>query len=195
MQKLDWEMPENRTLATMVLGGLLFFIPLSGIWGAWEEYRTVSRKLAGFRQENVILMKADLIEKKLVYLPAVIKNLFSFSSAPPSPPPEAVSASVPAGPSLGELFGNFRGRLEQQLNAVKIPEPPKLDLGKIRVRGFYRKKRVSQVLLWFEGKLLLVAVGDKIGGDMVVESCDFVREEITIRQIQTGAVHHLLVER
>mgnify|MGYP001579669093 CR=1 FL=1 len=189
----------NRTVATVILGWLRFIIPLAGIWELWGDYTPVSTIVACFQEGNVVMLKVPLIDKKMVDLPPVIKSLFSLTSAstptPTQSPPEAVAPPALEGPSLGELLGNLRGQIEQKLNAVKMPEPPKFDLGKLRVRGFYRKKRVSRALVWFEGKLLLVATGDRLGGEIVVESCDFAQEEITIRQLQTGTVYHLSVER
>lgn len=190
------ETDQGRNLATLLLGGALFLIPLAGIWSIREEYNQVSIKIAGFEQENLVQMKVALIDKPRVALPPAISNLFALNGASPPPPtPPNNPPAVPPGPTYGDLFASFQGRIVQELNTVKLPALPAFDPRQIRVRGFYRKKKISQALVLFQEKLLLVTTGDKIGSDLLVERCDFAVAEISIRHIPSNCVHQLSVER
>jgi len=197
---------DNRTLAMIVLGSLLFIIPIARIWDAWGDYQTAATKVEGMRQATVVPMKTALLNRKVIDLPVMVENLFTFSFPPPSPSPSTaspapapvpapVAAPVPPGSSLGDIVGDLRGKFERQFQAVEIPEPPRFDLGKIKVRGFFRRKGIQKALVLFDGRLLLVTTGDRIGNEVVVEKCDFSREELTIRLVRTGAVQQLLADK
>ena len=190
----------------IVLGSLLFIIPIARIWDAWGDYQTAATKVEGMRQATVVPMKTALLNRKVIDLPVMVENLFTFSFPPlstspstaspaPAPVPAPVAAPVPPGSSLGDIVGDLRGKFERQFQAVEIPEPPRFDLGKIKVRGFFRRKGIQKALVLFDGRLLLVTTGDRIGNEVVVEKCDFSREELTIRLVRTGAVQQLLAER
>ena len=84
----------------IVLGSLLFIIPIARIWDAWGDYQTAATKVEGMRQATVVPMKTALLNRKVIDLPVMVENLFTFSFPPlplplprhprlqpPSPPP------------------------------------------------------------------------------------------------------------
>lgn len=184
-----------RTIAALVL--ILFCIPIFQIWDCWDEYRSVSLKVASFDSDSMVPLQMNLIEKPAVSPPEVIKNLFSFSVAAPPVPvvPPPVASPPPVGPSMTEILSSFRNRLAENLRSLKLPEDPPRDFSKIRLRGFYRRNGKVKAMIVREGKLLLVSEGEAIVPGLTLEKCRFGSGEISLRDNRTGKIDNLLMER
>lgn len=168
------------------------------IFSALREFRDVELRIETFQKVNQPLLNRSLLEKQTSVLPPKIINLFALTQPlPESLPVQETKPNVSEVPkvSLSDLVNHFRDSMFEKLGAVNIPELPKPDFSKIKLRGFFRKNKANKAIVFVNDKIVLVSQNQKIAGDFLLEECDFFREKIRVKYLPIGSVHEISLER